>query len=318
MQMIYRLPVDELRQVFLSLPVSVCLLDREARYIAANRKYADLCNTKPDEFFGKSMLDFCPADLVAKARQDFELFDSMQTIPDREIVFAGRTLLVAVNPIARDGDTGVSAIAVALTDISKQKKLETALAVANDNLLAAYKEIRIFAEKDALTGLVNRYGLEKFFEREIRRCRRELNPIAVAIVDVDCFKPYNDRRGHVAGDESLKAIGAAIQSAVRRPGDCAARYGGDEFVVVLPNTTLTGAEHVGRTIQRAVADLAIQNGDGPFPRLTVSIGITGLTTIPRDIPPIAIRDCLLRSADKALYAAKDAGRNGLVVWNDKL
>lgn len=316
--MIYRLPTDELRQVFLSLPVSVCLLDREAHYIAANRKYADLCNTAPDGFFGKSMLDFCPADMVAKARQDFNLFDSGQAIPDREIVFAGRTLLVAVNPIARDGDTSVSAIAVALTDISKQKKLETALAVANDNLFAAYREIRIFAETDALTRLVNRYGLEKFFEREIRRCRRELHPIAVVIVDVDCFKPYNDRHGHIAGDKSLKAIAGAIESAVRRPGDCAARYGGDEFVVVLPNTTLAGAEHVGWAIQRAVADLAIRHADGPFARMTVSIGIAGLTTIPRDIPPTSIRDCLLRSADKALYAAKDAGRNGLLVWADKL
>lgn len=316
--MVHRVPADELRQAFLSLPVSVCLLDRQARYIAANRKYADLCNALPEGFFGKSMLDFCPADMVAKARQDFEVFDSGQTLPDREIVFAGRTLLVAVNPVARDGDTGVAAIAVALTDISAQKKLETALAVANDSLFTAYKEIRVFAETDALTGLVNRRGLERFFEREIRRCRRELNPIAVAIVDVDCFKPYNDRHGHIAGDESLKAIGGAIQSAVRRPGDCAARYGGDEFVVVLPNTTLAGAEHVGRTIQRAVANLTIRHADGPFARLTVSIGIAGLTVIPRDISPTAIRDCLMRSADKALYAVKEAGRNGLVVWTDKL
>lgn len=315
--MIYRLPTDELRQVFLSLPVSVCLLDREARYIAANRRYADLCDTAPDGFFGKSMLDFCPADMVAKARQDFDLFDSGKAIPDREIVFAGRTLLVAVNPIARDGDNSVAAIAVALTDISKQKKLETALAVANDNLFAAYREIRIFAETDALTRLVNRYGLEKFFEREIRRCRRELHPIAVVIVDVDCFKPYNDRHGHIAGDKSLKAIAGAIESAVRRPGDCAARYGGDEFVIVLPNTTLAGAEHVGRAIQRAIADLSILHADGPFARMTVSIGISGLTTIPRDVPPVSIRDCLLRSADNALYAAKDAGRNGLIVWTDK-
>jgi diguanylate cyclase (GGDEF)-like protein len=160
--------------------------------------------------------------------------------------------------------------------------------------------------------------LEKFFEREIRRCRRELHPIAVAIIDVDCFKPYNDRYGHVAGDESLKAVAGVLETAVRRPGDCAARYGGDEFVVVLPNTTLAGAEHVGQVIQRAVANLAISHADGPYARLTVSIGIAGLTVIPRDIPPTAIRDCLMRSADKALYAVKDAGRNGLVVWTDEL
>lgn len=316
--MIYRLSADELKQVFLSFPVAACLLDREVRYIAVNHKYADLCNARSDGFFGKSMLDFCPADLVAMVRQDFHLFDSGQAIPDREIIFRGRTLLLAVTPISRGGQTKSSAIAAVLTDISAQKKLETALAVANDSLLSSYKEIRILAETDALTGLVNRFGLEKFIEREIRRCRREKHPIAVAIVDVDSFKPYNDRHGHVAGDEGLKVVAGAIQSAIRRPGDCAARYGGDEFVIVLPNTTIAGAEHVGRAIQSALVDLVVRNADDPLHQMTVSIGIAGLTTIPQDIPPIAIRDRLLRLADKALYTGKDAGRNGLVVCDSDL
>lgn len=314
--MIYRIPSDELRQAFLSLPVSVCLLDREMRYIAANHKYAELCSVTPDKFFGRSMLDFCPPDLTAKAREDFDVFDAGKAIPDHEIIFGGRSLLVAVNPITRGRDNSVSAVAVALTDISKQKKLESALGVANDNLLVAYNEIRVFAETDALTRLANRHGLETFFDREIRRCRRELCPIAVLIIDVDGFKPYNDRHGHLAGDESLKAVANAIESAVRRPGDCAARYGGDEFVVVLPNTTQAGAEYIGRAIQKAVADLAIHHADGPFGRLTLSIGIASLTAIPRDVPPLLIRDRLMRAADGALYAAKGAGRNGLVVWRD--
>jgi diguanylate cyclase (GGDEF)-like protein len=294
------------------------LLDRETRYLAANLKYAKLCNTRLDELVGKSMRDFCPPDLVANARRDFQVFDAGGSIPDREIIYRDSTFLVSVSPLTKGGDKTVFAIAVALTDISKLKKRETALTVFNDNLFAAYKEISVFAETDALTGLVNRYGLEKFFEREIRRCRREQHPISAAIIDVDYFKPYNDQHGHVAGDESLRAIATAIKSAIRRPGDCAARYGGDEFVIVLPNTGLAGAEQVGRTVQRAISGLAIQHKGGPFDWLTVSIGITAMTTIPRDVPSIAIRNSLLHWADKALYAAKDAGRNGLMTWNDEL
>jgi diguanylate cyclase (GGDEF)-like protein/PAS domain S-box-containing protein len=314
--MVALLPADELGQIFLSLPVSFCLLDREARYIAANHRYAALCGATIDDLIGKPMAEFCARDLVKNALRDFSVFDAGGCVPDHEIIYRDNAFLVAVSPLYRGSDETAFAIAVALTDITKLKKLESGLSVANSNLLAAYKETKIIAETDALTGLGNRHGLGNFFEREIRRCRRDRNPVWVAIVDVDGFKSYNDRCGHLVGDESLKSIAAAIDSSVRRPGDCAARYGGDEFVVVLPNIDLAGAEHVGRAIQKAVDDLAIRHDHSPFGHLTVSIGISGLIAIPYNVSSASIRDSLLRSADKALYEVKRLGRNGIMVWNE--
>ena len=210
------------------------------------------------------MLDFCPAELVVKACQDFDLLDSGQTILDREIVFAGRTLLVAASPIGRDGDASGSAISVALTGISKQKKLETALAAANDNLFAAYKEIRIFAKTDALTGLVNRFGLENSSSGKsavtVASCIRSpsrwsmwtaLNPTTTDMAMLPPTKAEGHRQHYsVCGATPWRLRGT--------------HWGSDGFVVVLPNTTLAGAEHVARVIQSAAADLAIRQVMGYF------------------------------------------------------
>ncbi len=315
--MIYRMEIDEVREIFLSLPVSACLLDRETRYLAANHKYANLFDTPFTAFSGKPMLDFCPSELVENARRDFRAYDSGTIVPDHEIVFRYTPFLVSVNPVYRGADKGIAAISVALTDISAQKRMEKELAAVNKKLCIANKQIQELAETDALTGLVNRYGLDKFFDREIRRCKRERHPIAIAMIDVDYFKLYNDRHGHLAGDECLKGVGTAIRSAIRRPGDCAARYGGEEFVVVLPHTDLAGAAHVSGNIQQAIANLPIRHEDSPFERITVSIGVAGADLISRELDSNRVRDSLLRSADKALYEVKTAGRNGVKVWNAK-
>jgi len=309
---------DELRQVLLSLPVSVCLLDRNIRYLAANYKYAQLCGSSPEELVGKSMLDFCPDDLVKNALRDFSAFDAGKKVSDHEIVYKNGPFLVAVNPIYRDGDTVACAIAVALTDISELKAAETTLIEANAKLSLAYQQMQEFAETDALTKLANRHGLDRFFDKEIRRCKREGHPIAVLLLDIDHFKSYNDRFGHLEGDACLQAIAKTIQTSIRRPGDCAARYGGEEFVIVLPNTALAGATHVSRILQKAVANLSIEHGDSPFGRITLSIGVAGTDRISREKASSSVRDDLLRSADLALYQAKNAGRNGVAVWGDEL
>ncbi|WP_412772392.1 sensor domain-containing diguanylate cyclase [Nitrobacter sp.] len=311
--MIYRLPIEDLRQIFLSLPVPVCLLDRETHYLGANHRYADICNTSLDVLAGKSMQDFCPPELVANARRDFQVLDTGGIIPAHEIIYRNTTFLVSVSPLSHGRDKTVSAIAVTLTDISK---LKLEFAAVNENLAVAYKQMQEHAETDALTGLANRHGLRQFFERELRRCTQEQRPISVAIIDVDYFKSYNDHYGHVAGDEGLKAIASAIRSSIRSR-DYATRYGGEELVVILPDTDLAGAEHVAETILHAVRSLSIQHKGSPFERITVSIGVVGVKTVPRGLYSADVRDSLLRSADKALYAAKDAGRNCVKVWNDK-
>lgn len=314
--MLTELSAEEIRRIFLSLPVATCLLDRETRYVAASQKYAALLDTSLAALKGRRMADFCPPELVANARQDFVALDSGEFVADHEITFKGKAYLVSVNPVHRDGAATTPAISVALTDISRLKRLEAAWAKSNEHLFAAYKDIKAFSETDVLTGLFNRHGMELLLGKEVKRARRERTPIAAAMVDVDWFKPYNDGYGHVAGDAALKLVGQAILSAIRRPGDWAARYGGEEFLVILPNTDVEGARHVAMNIWRAVNDLDLAHAGSPFGRLTVSVGVAGIDTVARDADMKRTCELLLNEADKALYDAKAGGRNVVRMYGE--
>lgn len=314
--MLTALSTEEIRRIIISHPVATCLLDRETRYIAASEKYAALLGTTLGVLNGKCMADFCPPDLVANAQRDFHVLDSGELVADHEITFNGKAYLVSVNPVYRDGAASTPAISVALTDISRLKKLEAGLAKSNEHLFAAYKAIKAFAETDALTGLFNRHGMEILLAKEVARARRERTPIAVAMADVDWFKPYNDGNGHIAGDAALKMVGQVILSAIRRPGDWAARYGGEEFFVVLPNTDVEGARHVAMNIWRTVTDLDLAHAGSPFGRLTVSLGVAGIDAVVRDADVKRTCELLLNEADKALYSAKAGGRNVVKVYGE--
>lgn len=314
--MTFQIAVDDQKGIFQSLPVSACVVDRQPRYVTANDSYAELFGTTTDKLVGRSVIDFMPPEVIAKIHADFLAFDAGATATTDEIVVQDRHFLVSIHPIRRDDGNPVAAFAT-LTDISTLKKSMRELATGSDKLLVLNARMTALAETDALTGLANRRGLDRFLNKEMRRCRREKKPISIAIIDIDHFKLFNDRHGHMIGDAALRDIGAAVQGAIRRPGDCVARYGGEEFVVILPGTDLRGAEHVCDNIQQAIANLAIAHQTSPFKSLTVSIGIAGAATIPRDRDWTGIRDDLLRSADEALYRVKDAGRNGVQVWRDK-
>lgn len=313
--MTFQLVSDAQKEVFQSLPVSACLVDRQLTYIAANNGYAGLFHTDMETLVGRSLSDFMASEIISKIHTDFEAFDAGAISTTDEIIIHGRNFFVSINPIRRNGQA-VAAFAT-LTDISPLKKKIAELATGNNELRTANAHIKALAETDALTGLTNRRGFERFLNTELRRCRRRGQPISLALVDIDHFKLFNDRYGHVKGDAALKDVGAAMQGAIRRPGDCAARYGGEEFVVVLPETDLSGAEHVCRSIQEAVARIAIANDESPFGRLTVSIGIAGVATISREHDWTEVRDNLLRSADAVLYHVKASGRNGVEVWRDE-
>ena len=123
-------------------------------------------------------------------------------------------------------------------------------------------------------------------------------------IDVDYFKSYNDCHGHSAGDECLALVGKAVGYSLQRPADLAARYGGDEFVVLLPVTDTQGALDVAQRVLRAIYALDIPHGASPFGRVTSSIGVAQMVPGPNSKPQE-----LLERADRALYAAKQAGRN---------
>ena len=131
-------------------------------------------------------------------------------------------------------------------------------------------------------------------------------PISVVMLDVDYFKKFNDRYGHQAGDECLRAVAKVIAGAIPRASDLAARYGGEEFVLILSETGTDGARAVANRIRDLVSGLGIQNEDSPHGYLTLSCGIS--TVVPTDEMPV---EKLVKSADNALYLAKSQGRNSV-------
>ena len=157
---------------------------------------------------------------------------------------------------------------------------------------------------DGLTGLANRKSFEERLTREWGRAIRAGTPIALVILDADLFKGYNDRYGHSEGDQVLRSIAACIARSAMRPSDTNARFGGEEFAVLLPETDLTGASVVAERIRAAVAALALPYEGTSTGHVTVSVGVT--IARPSVGDPQA---SLVARADTALNAAKDAGRN---------
>ncbi len=144
-------PIEELKRLLPSLPVPICVLDRDTRYLAASSRYAELCGTGLDALSGKRMMDFCPPNLVANAHRDFRALDSGETVADHQIVFRKRTFLVSVNPIYGSDDRTVIAISVALNDTSAIENMGVAQATANVAPLAAPK--RLEARATTVAGL---------------------------------------------------------------------------------------------------------------------------------------------------------------------
>ena len=168
-------------------------------------------------------------------------------------------------------------------------------------------ELRAQSITDPLTGLYNRRHFDVVCAAEWERARRDHRPLAVLFIDVDHFKSYNDRHGHRAGDDVLASVGKALADSLQRPGDLAARYGGDEFVVLLPDTDTDGALDVARRIRAAIDGLGIRHDASPRGRVTPSIGVAHLVPAAGNTSQE-----LLERADKALYSAKFAGRDRIM------
>ena len=158
---------------------------------------------------------------------------------------------------------------------------------------------------DPLTGIANRRQFTAAFDAEWKRSVRRQEQLAVLMIDVDFFKGVNDLHGHSYGDECLVHIAQTLRTGLKRGADMVARYGGEEFIVMLPDTELDGATRVAVRLQEAITELAMPNNASPFDRkITVSIGIAAAQSLSDD----AGND-LIEQADRALYAAKRAGRN---------
>jgi len=173
----------------------------------------------------------------------------------------------------------------------------------------ALVQLNKLAHTDSLSGLANRLSFDEQLDIEFRRARRQQEPLSIVMIDIDEFKKYNDYFGHVAGDDCIKAIGRGLNKITKRPADFAARFGGEEFSLILPNTDKKGAEVLIGSLMSTISDLAIKHApEAIYPIVTVSVGFSTLEPMQCDFSTIAPLD-VVSAADKALYQSKHDGRN---------
>lgn len=187
-------------------------------------------------------------------------------------------------------------------------RLELALRMARTDLETNNGKLKDLAMKDGLTDLSNRRHLDEQMRGELARAARARAPLALVMFDVDHFKLFNDTYGHAAGDDCLKAVGAVIRDACRRPGDVAARFGGEEFAIVLPATMLPGALAVAERICARVFALAIPHAASAFGQVSISAGVYAFVP---DADSTA--QTMVECADRGLYLAKTTGRNKVAI-----
>jgi diguanylate cyclase (GGDEF)-like protein/PAS domain S-box-containing protein len=183
------------------------------------------------------------------------------------------------------------------SDITERKRAE-------QQLQEAYRAVEALAITDALTGLANRRRFDQCIASEWRRGVREQKPLSFLLLDVDLFKTYNDAYGHLRGDDCLKQIAESAQNVVARPGDLVARFGGEEFAVILPNTGNDGAVQMAGEICSALRARKLPHRNNPTGFMTVSVGCA--TMVPGAAQSAV---ALIELADEALYKAKRDGRN---------
>ena len=188
----------------------------------------------------------------------------------------------------------------------ENRKLMEDLQRKNQELAKLNETIRELAVRDGLTGLYNYRYFQEMLQSETARSQRHHRKLCLLMIDVDHFKVYNDLQGHPMGDEVLKGIARILMERARRT-DLVARYGGEELVVVLPETPRENARKVAEDFRRRVENFSFPKGENqPIGRITISIG---LAEFPADA---ADARALIERADKALYAAKSGGRNRVV------
>jgi diguanylate cyclase (GGDEF)-like protein len=173
-----------------------------------------------------------------------------------------------------------------------------------EELVDSNRQLLLLASMDGLTGIANRRALDERFSQEWSRAIRVGTPLALVMIDIDHFKQFNDIYGHHAGDRCLQAVASLLQAKVQRGQDHLARFGGEEFALLLPHTDLQGAVHIAEQMRLAILDLAIPHRAGEEGLVTVSLGCAALSPVNGDDD-----SRLLETADAALYQAKSAGRN---------
>jgi diguanylate cyclase (GGDEF)-like protein len=230
----------------------------------------------------------------------------------------GQILPVEVNvELIHDQDGQPLHIQSMVRDISQRKQAEEALHAANEQLSLRVAEVeqlqaelREQALHDPLTGLYNRRYLTEMLGREVARTKSEQTPLSIIVSDIDLFKNINDNHGHQVGDRFLVAV-AKLMTASTRGSDVVCRYGGEEFIILMPGASLPAAAQRAEALRQACAALCIRH-EGQALSITMSFGVAALPDHGQEAEQVIIK------ADKAMYQSKQAGRNQVTVWSDLL
>jgi diguanylate cyclase (GGDEF)-like protein/PAS domain S-box-containing protein len=273
------------------------VLDKELRIITANRSFYRTFQVIPEETEKRLIYD------VGNRQWDIpRLRDLLENILPKNNAFEDlevehnfrsigrKTMLLNARKIFRELNH-VEMILLAIEDITERKKAE--------------EQMKRIALMDGLTGIANRRYFDNTFNLEWRRAMRNAKSLSLIIVDVDYFKNYNDTYGHLAGDSCLQKIAHTIRDSLRRAGNFVARYGGEEFIVILPDTNAEEAYLFAETLREKIENLNIEHKESKAGKnVTVSLGVS--STVPKKD---STQNELISLTDKALYEAKQGGRN---------
>ena len=235
---------------------------------------------------------------------------SMDAIKGLKPAFdAGAIDYIGKPPNSVELETRVKALLKLKSEIDARKARERELLTVTLELEEANKKLHSLSAMDGLTGIPNRRSFDTILEKEILRAQRNKSPLSLALGDIDFFKPYNDCYGHTEGDSCLQKVAKAFTRVLKRPGDVAARYGGEEYAFILPNTPDTWSKLITEKLRSSVESLQIPHSHSQVSEyVTVSIGVVtavpDVNMLPKDY---------INAADKALYKAKHEGRNKVVV-----
>ena len=293
-----------------SMSDGVLVLDSQNRVVDINPAMEKFLNRGSASFLGKPVSEA----LDMWMDQNKSLFSGEETRTELRLPNApSRYLDLRVTPLY-DIAQRLNGRLMVFRDVTDRKQVEKKLRSANDRLQSQLIEIgtlqsklRSQAIRDPLTDLFNRRYLDETLDRELARAAREDYPVCVIMLDIDHFKKVNDTYGHEAGDYILKALAKTLTTRNRR-GDFVCRFGGEEFVVVMPNIAVDTAYQRAEDLRVALNSLNIPYGQFHL-NITISMGIASYPTNGKD------RETLLRAADRAMYAAKKAGRDHILTYD---
>ncbi len=306
---------EKYRSILNASPDNITITDLQGRILMVSPASNKMFGYEPDsaEFIGLSLTDFIVPEEVERAQANLGLmYRGGFSRPNeyRGVRKDGSIFDIEVNSGFIYGANGQPAKMVfIIRDITERKLSDQHIQELVHQLEHEKNTAQLNSNTDNLTGLANRRYLDEALDKEFYRLKRSGSVLSVVMLDVDYFKKFNDMYGHLAGDDCLRQIGATLKTIAGRAPDIVSRYGGEEFIVILPETESKGALTMAKQIQKAIKELAIPHSASEVAEyVTVSLGVATVSTTGLKSP-----EQVVSLADEAMYSAKKGGRNCIVV-----